>query len=173
MLSLRRTFLSTAGIALIIAVPLALGARPDTSGAMSVGGVAASVTDAAQACSAVLKSIPMVRVVSGEPSVAGAYQITGSQLANYLESNSLRAGIAAVQSQWRQRSTDLVEVCLIDGNFETETPGPPGHDTSAARVLIVIAGDETRLWALSRGIDESLPEIDPKTLSTSNEPLIP
>jgi hypothetical protein len=32
-------------------------------------------------------------------------------------------------------------MCVFDGDFQTTTPGPPGHDTTAVRILVVVNGD--------------------------------
>lgn len=112
------------------------------------------------ACSAILDDIPSVRVKSGTAVLAAAYEVTGDQLATYMETT-----FAHTPSQWRDQPTKVVEMCVYDGDFDTMTPGPPGHDTSAVRVLVVISDGAADLWAITRD-RSSIPTTDPATMET-------
>jgi hypothetical protein len=96
--------------------------------------------------------------------LAAAYEVTGDQLANYLEKKTFPAGQGVVRSQWRDEPTKVVDMCFIDGDFFTQTPGPPEADRSAVRVLVVIADGQPQLWAMARQDESALPTTDPATM---------
>ena len=106
----------------------------------------------------------MVTAESSQTAIlAAAYEVTGEQLVSYLERQTGQDGYGEPLSTWQTQPTKLVDMCLFDGDFDTMTPGPPGHDTSAVRVLVLIADGEALLWAITRD-RESLPIDDPAVL---------
>ncbi len=119
---------------------------------------APSPNAAEAACSAILDDIPMVIVKSGKAALAAAYEVTGEQLATYLETT-----FGHGRSQWRDRPTQVVEMCIFDGDFDTMTPGPPG-DKSALRVLVVISDGVAQFWARTRETS-AIPTTDPATMA--------
>lgn len=116
-------------------------------------------------CSGVLRSIPMVSVRSGEPAVAAAYEVTGEQMTNYFVVQLNHGGISN-GADWWNSPTKTVDMCAFDGDFQTETPGPPGHDTNATRVLVVVDGSDVFPWAFcfSNQTSCGIPTADPATL---------
>ena len=98
------------------------------------------------ACSGIMGSIPMVTMRSGQPSIAAAYEVTGEQLTDYFVV-VLNHGHMSNGADWWNDPTQTVEMCVLDGDFETQTPGPPGHDTNATRVLVVIDDGDAFSWA--------------------------
>jgi hypothetical protein len=108
-----------------------------TAGDAAVAGTAA--------CEAILDDIPLVAVRSGKPMVAGAFEVTGVQLANYFRTVLNQTGSNG--SVWWDQPTKWVDLCLFDGDFNMMAPGPSGHDTSAARVLVVISNGDAEFWA--------------------------
>jgi len=122
-------------------------------------------TIATTACSALLDEIPQVRVLSGRATLAGAYAVNGDQVADYLEYVHIAVGRDEnTPSVWRDSASQDVVMCIFDGDFSTMTPGPPGHDTSAVRVLVVIADRLADLWAVARTDASTLPTSDPATI---------
>lgn len=122
--------------------------------------VAALSPNAAEtACRALLDDIPDTVTKSGKATVAAAYEVRGDQLATYLETFG-----NGYPSQWRDEPAKLIGMCIFDGDFDTMTPGPPGHDTSAVRVLVLIPDGAAMLWAIARD-KSALPTTDPATLA--------
>lgn len=115
-------------------------------------------------CSGILEAIPMVVVQSGEATLAAAYEVSGQQLAAYFEKAWAQPGIGNSPSVWREQPTKMVSMCLFDGDFMTQTPGPPG-DRSAVRVLVVIVDGDPQLWMIARTDRLSLPTTDPATIA--------
>jgi hypothetical protein len=113
---------------------------------------------ATSACSAILDNIPDTVVKSGKPTLAAAYEVTGAQLAAYEETF-----FDQIMSEWSDHPTDVVDVCIFDGDFDTMTPGPSGHDTSATRVLVVISAGRPELWAITRN-KPGIPTTNPATI---------
>jgi hypothetical protein len=108
----------------------------------------------------------MVVVQSGQATLAAAYEVTGDQLATYLERESAAGGLGDSPSVWREQPTKVVDMCLIDGDLFTQTPGPPEADRTAARVLVVISDGNPQLWAIARKDKSTLPTTDPATMET-------
>lgn len=125
-----------------------------------------SPNQAYSACSAIIDSIPMVRVQSGKATVAAAYEVTGKQMSRYfivaLDHSDMSNG-----ADWWNSATKIVDMCVFDGDFETQTPGPPGHDTNATRVLVVIDGSDAFPWAFcfSNMSSCGIPTTDPATIA--------
>ena len=109
-----------------------------------------SPTAAEVACSSILDNIPDVVVESGEPTMAAAFESTGAQLTRYFVTTLDADHNQSNGSDWWGQPTKLVDLCLFDGDFTTTTPGPPGHDTSAARVLVVISDGDAQFWASTK-----------------------
>jgi len=122
-----------------------------TPGAVTnvIEGMQGSDRVAAEACAEVATDLPMVATRSGSPTLVASWDVTGEQLATYL---AARAG-QEVQWRWSDNPKASVEACIFDGDFETMTPGPPGNDRTAARVLIVIAGGTAQLWSVAKTKD--------------------
>lgn len=137
-------------------------ARPSSSPDITVEPTLAN--RAVAACSAILDNIPSVIVESGQATVAAAYEVTGEQLTKYfvktLDANPNQSNGSA----WWNHPTKRVDMCLFDGDFTTMTPGPPGADKSAPRVLVVISDGDAEFWALAREDPNALPAVDPATL---------
>lgn len=119
---------------------------------------------AAAACNATKNDIAMVTLNTGEATLAAAYEVTGEELATYIEATS-DSMIAPGQSTWHDQANKVVDACLFDGDFVTKTPGPPGHDTSAVRILVVISDGQAFPWAIARKDPTTLPITDPGTLT--------
>lgn len=110
----------------------------------------------------------MLEVQSGKLSVAAAYEVTGVQLATYLEAVHSANGSGAWRSVWREQPNKVVDLCLIDGDMRTQTPGPPEADRSAVRVAVVIEDDVAKLWEIARSDKSQLPITDPATVPDSS-----
>lgn len=96
-----------------VAEPLA-NASPEINAPQSESPAATDVVthDAAQACSARLKNIPMVRVRTGEPVVAGAYDVTGDELTRYfVETFDVDAHQSNGSLWWNEPTERLLCVC--------------------------------------------------------------
>ena len=117
------------------------------------------------ACSGIVDNIPMVSVRSGEPTIAAAYEVTGEQMTNYFVVE-LDHGEMSNGADWWNSKTKTVDMCVFDGDFEAQTPGPPGHDTNATRVLVVIDGSDAFSWAFCFRSQTScgIPTTDPASL---------
>lgn len=113
------------------------------------------------ACAAIIDNIPMAQVKSGVATIAAAYEVTGEQASRYFETvfNNGDNG-----SDWWNQPTKLVDLCFFDGDFETQTPGPSGHDTTFAHLLVVISDGDAQLWALSHKDQPPLPTTNPATI---------
>lgn len=107
----------------------------------------------------------MVVVNSGEATLAAAHKVTGAQVAAFLEDVARQNGAGGTVGTWRDQPTDLVDVCIFDGDFYTMTPGPPGHDNTAVRVLVTVAGGQAQLWAIARKDGSAIPTSDPAASS--------
>lgn len=129
----------------------------------------ASENTAEAACSAILDSIPDVIVISGEPTVAAAYEVTGTQLTSYFVKTLNADPNHTNGSDWWDQPTKLVDMCLYDGDFRTMTPGPPGHDTSATRVLVVISDGDAQFWASTLN-KSAIPATDPAAIGGALPP---
>jgi hypothetical protein len=107
------------------------------------------VADQAEAeCTTAFDDISMVSLRSGEASVAAAYHVDGAQMTRYFKS-ILGSGDGPYGngSSWWDNSAASVYMCVYDGDFQTETPGPPGHDTNATRILVVVDANEAFAWS--------------------------
>jgi hypothetical protein len=135
-----------------------------STGAPSSPFVAHSVT-AAEACQAVVEDPiqAMIVVRSGKAQVSAAYALTGDELASYLEKASSANGLGDSSSVWRTKAETVVQMCLIDGDLFTQTPGPPEADRTAVRVLVVISNGDAQLWAIARADKSQLPLRDTST----------
>ena len=116
------------------------------------------------ACSAFLDNIPMVRVESGKATLAAAFKVTGAQLTSYFVTTLNADPNHSNGSDWWGHPTKMVDLCLYDGDFTTMTPGPPGNDTSAARVLVVISDGDAQFWARTLN-KAAFPAIDPASIA--------
>lgn len=145
------------------AEPLAT-AQPETAKPQSeTPAPTAAIDGAERACSQRMGSIPLLRVKSGEPTVAGAYDVTGTQLTNYFVRTFDQSADQSNGSVWWNKATERAVMCLYDGDFQTMTPGPEGHNTRASRVLVVISQGEAEFWAST--IDKlTIPAVDPASL---------
>jgi hypothetical protein len=104
-------------------------------------------------------------VQSGQATLAAAYEVTGEQLATYLERASAENGLGDSPSVWRQQPTKVVDMCIFDGDLFTETSGPPEADRSAVRVVVVISDGVAHPWAIARKDQSSLPTTNPATMA--------
>jgi len=111
-------------------------------------------------CEATLDRIPLVEVTSGTPTLAAAYAVTGPELDRYLSDQARRAGVELGSTGWANGRSATVSMCLFDGDFLRNTPGPPGHDRSAVRMLVVVADGKARLWSMAKE-KSALPTKDP------------
>jgi hypothetical protein len=163
----RLTVVTSAALVLSACSALAPGATQpqDTSNGAVVATSDAPSGDeaAAAACSTVLEDPLRVQLVvkSGEPTIAAAYRITGKELATYLDRFTAREGDSP--SVWGDQPDKLVDMCIIDGDLYTQTPGPPG-DGSAVRVLVIVSDDGPFLWTIARKDKSLLPTTDPATI---------
>jgi hypothetical protein len=158
---------TTASQPLQSATPLAEpleSVRPETHEPQNVSPVPTAERDGAEAaCSSRLASIPIVEVASGEPKVAGAYDLTGDQLTRYFVRTFDQSVDQSNGADWWNQATEHVVMCLYDGDFETFTPGPEGHNTTATRVLVVISQGVAEFWAST--LDKaSIPAFDFETM---------
>jgi len=113
------------------------------------------------ACAAIIGNIPMVKVKTGAPTIAAAYEVTGEQLAVFIEDT-----FGETDSSFRDQRTALFDECIFDGDFYTQVSTPDGQDTSARRVLVVISGGRAELWRQS--LDPSaIPTTDPATFEAT------
>lgn len=115
------------------------------------------------ACSAIIDNIPDATLKSGKVTIAAAYEVTGEQLTRYFV-RELNYSEMSNGSVWWNQPTKIVDMCLFDGDFDTTTPGPPGHDISFAHLLVVIDDGKPELWALSHKDQPPLPTTDPATI---------
>jgi hypothetical protein len=128
-----------------------------------------TTSQAYAACSAIIEDIPFIRTKTGPTTIAAAYPVTGQQMTSYF-TTTLNNGPMSNGSDWWNSATKVVDMCVFDGDFEATTPGPPGHDTNATRVLVVIDGSDAMSWAFcfasmtSCGISTA----DPATLVKSS-----
>lgn len=119
----------------------------------------------AESCDIALQSISdLVIVNNGEPTVSGAFNVTGLQLANYLETIAERGGGFSFDSPWRSRAEESLALCFLDGSFTSTLPGPPGHDTTADRAIVIVADGQPELYAA--GKQDDIPVEDPTTLQS-------
>lgn len=102
---------------------------------------------AVAACEAIRDSVPLVLLRSGEATLVGAYAMDAISLGEYLW--AVQSGVNPVTVIGPTAETGTI-VCIIDGDFDTRSPGPPGHDTTAKRVLVLIRDGTPELWALAR-----------------------
>jgi hypothetical protein len=90
--------------------------------------------------------LSMVSLASGELTVAAAYEVTGEQLTRYfiqqLEHSDMTNG-----ADWWDNPKTTVDLCVLDGDFDTQTPSGGQPVQRAKRVLVVIEGDEAFAWA--------------------------
>lgn len=129
-------------------------------------GPSATPTAASAACSALLDDVPSTQLNSGEATLAAGYEVNGAQLATYFERlHETTRSADAPRSTWRDNPTKQLTVCVFDGDFVSLTPGPPGHDTSVSRVLVVIEDGAASLWAIALDDRSAIPTTDPATLS--------
>jgi len=118
--------------------------------------------NAATTCETTIKQVQnMVIVNSGQITVSGAFLTTGKAVAAWQEQQAAKAGFG-IQSPWRDKPDATVVLCFYDGDFTTTTPGPPGHDNSASRVVVTVSGGFAEL--LSLGKAEKIPVVDPNTM---------
>ena len=109
-------------------------------------------------CLAIIDRIPMVTTESSKTAtLAAAYEVTGDQLLAYLKRATGQDGYGEPLSTWQKQPAKTVDMCLFDGDFYTMTPGPPGADRSAMRVLVLIADGEALLWSMTRKDRSYLP----------------
>jgi hypothetical protein len=113
----------------------------------------------------------MVTVRSGKVAVAAAYEVNGEQLTRYFVTELNGSNAFSNGEDWWNQPNKLVDLCILDGDFNTETPGPPGHDTTAVRVLVVIDGSEAFPWAFCFSYLCSIPTTDPATLLPPTGPV--
>ena len=139
-------------------------ATPPQTGEPNPSAPAGSGNRAAIACSSIVDNIPDVRVNSGKPTVAAAYEVTGAQLTSYFVKTLDADPNQTNGSDWWDQPTKRVDMCLYDGDFSTMTPGPPEADRSAVRVLIVISDGDAQFWASTRN-KASIPATDPASIS--------
>ena len=104
------------------------------------------------ACSAVVGSIGFL---GGQPVLVQALDVSREQLANYIY---VYNADLYLDTAWRYPGTTTA--CWFDGDLYTEEPGPP-HDTSAARVLVIVDAGQAQLVAVARTDPSLLPLIDP------------
>ena len=118
------------------------------------------------------KISPDVTLRSGEVTVAAAYEVTGAQLTRYFTTvlNQGGGGGQGNGSDWWNNPNKLVYLCILDGDFNTETPGPPGHDTTATRVLVVIEGGDAFPWAFCFSNTCGITTTDPATIPAASSP---
>ncbi len=161
------TSLLALGVAVLVAGCAALhAAMPPTRIASTSGNGTTDVSTAdarrvAHAeCEATLAQIPLVEVVSGKPTLAAAYAVSGSALDRYLSDQASKAGIELGSTGRASARSDAVSMCLFDGDFLTNTPGPLGHDRSAVSVLVVVVDGKAQLWSIARE-KAALPARDP------------
>ena len=69
-----------------------------------------------------------------------------------------RSGYAIV-SPWRNKPDSIVYLCYYDGDFTVMTPGPPGHDTGASRVVVTVSNGFAELTSLGKA--QKIPVVDP------------
>lgn len=122
------------------------------------------------ACSDIIDNIPMVAMNSGEATLAAAYEVTSGQLADFLERIGEQNGVGGSLLQLRDDPNKIVDVCTFDGDFTTKTPGPPGHNNTAVRVLVAIADGQAQLWAMAIKDRSVLPTTDPAKLDQDSSP---
>ena len=134
-------------------------------------------TDAATAaCSNVMDKIsPMVTLRSGEVTVAAAYEVTGAQLTRYFTTvlNQGGGGSQGNGSDWWNNPNKLVGLCILDGDFNTETPGPSplgGVTPTASRVAVVIEGSDAQAWAFCFSDTCGITTTDPATIPAVSSP---
>jgi hypothetical protein len=108
-------------------------------------------------CDAIRDSVPLVLVRSGVPRVVGANTLDSTSIGAYL--GAVQAGINPVTVIGPVAQARTI-VCVIDGDFDTRTPGPPGHDTTAKRILVLVRDGMPELWAMTR---------DPAAMPTPDE----
>jgi hypothetical protein len=174
------------GLLVVVSIPLGGGqtgvvttttTAPPTSAAVTVlpsptatatTHPSATPSDAAiAACSAIIDNIPMVKVRSGKVTIAAAYEVTGEQLTRYFIT-VLNHGEMSNGSDWWNQAANVVDLCIFDGDFDTQTPGPPGHDTTAVRVLVVIDGSGAFSWAFCFSDPCGIAITDPATIPASS-----
>lgn len=114
---------------------------------------------ASSLCQATLKQLTnMVILNSGSITVAGAFLSTGAEAARWQEAQAARSGFG-LDSPWRNNPDGMVYLCYYDGDFTVMTPGPPGHDTGASRVVITVSNGFAELTNLGKA--EKIPVVDP------------
>lgn len=106
--------------------------------------IAALDAAALKTCEAVKGSVPLAIVRSGTPTVVSASTVTGARLERYLGSVSEGASSSPLGM------TDEATMCLIEGDFVMRTPGPPGHNDRAKRILVIVTDGRPQLWSWTR-----------------------
>lgn len=123
-----------------------------------------STAAATAACSALLDNIPSVQLNSGKATLAASYEVTGAQLDTYFARMHETNGGGGSPLPWEDKPNKQLTMCIFDGDFTTLTPGPPGHDTSSPRVLVVIEDGLADLWSIALEDRSVIPTTDPATL---------
>jgi hypothetical protein len=142
--------------------PCGINVSLQTSKAATAPPTTAPTDAATAACAAIIDNIPLVRVRSGQATIAAAHEVTGEQLTRYFITELGQSDMSNGADWWHDPSR-LVDMCVFEGDFITMTPGPSptGNVTpTATRVLIVIENGDAEFWAIG------VPLTDPATIPT-------
>ena len=106
--------------------------------------------------------------IRGVATLVAAYEVTGVQMTNYFRT-FLGAGPMSNGSSWWNNPNAIVDMCIFDGDFFAMTPGPPGHDNDATRVLVVFDGRDsfTRAFCFKDAAPCTITDTDPATLEAA------
>lgn len=125
-----------------------------------------AIARAQQACATVLYNLPQVLLDlrSGEATVAAAFEVSGEQLATYVD--TVTDAPKGAPSVWHEKPTKILDLCIIDGDFLAKTPSMPGDDQSAERAAIVIEDGSAKLLLVAFNDQAQIPIVDPATMGT-------
>jgi hypothetical protein len=157
--------------------PCGINVSLQTSKAATAPPTTAPTDAATAACAAIIDNIPLVRVRSGQATIAAAYEVTGEQMTRYFIT-ALHHSDMSNGADWWHDPSRLVDMCVFEGDFITMTPGPsPSGDITptgnvgptVTRVLVVIDNGNAEYWA------SGVPLTDPASIpaATSGSPSAP
>jgi hypothetical protein len=120
----------------------------------------ASGSEAAADCQLALDHPDLADVVvdSGVPTLSGAFIVTLQQWTTWEEKRTRSHSPLPLENPDK-----LVAVCFIDGDFTSETSGPPGNDRHHTRIVVLVYDNfvEPHMY----GTKESIPVEDPAAMS--------
>jgi hypothetical protein len=154
--------------------PCGINVSLQTSKAATAPPTTAPTDAATAACAAIIDNIPLVRIRSGQATIAAAHEVTGEQMTRYFVT-ALHHSDMSNGADWWHDPSKLVDMCVFEGDFITMTPGPsPSGDVTptgnvgptVTRVLVVINNGDAEFWASGSGVPLTNPATIPAATSS-------